>query len=326
VAEEFNNGPELFNGAHYCFDWQRAAFCPNCGAGPDEGFSRELDPGAGRNGEDLLRVVCDACGTYFGTLDNDTGADYEDLDFEEDFLLGYWGNWGQHEPEEPQISGGRLIPGFQPAFGNFKDLINHYEKSPTPAGYENGHTPMSRPPIMHVVFDADDTIWHVFPWGIISSCDEGTFRRISEDVIECQHYHHSTNKKLFLRRQKENRGTAQVALFYTMRDTISALKERGIGMSMASCNDRQPVVRALEAFGILQDFTMVEASMGKPKMEMIEDIAQVTGILPQHILFIDDAYYNIEDVRLFTGAQTLWMGVQIHEPYDIIAVIDGANR
>jgi len=182
-----------------------------------------------------------------------------------------------------------------PTFPTFKDLRNFANIRLAP--------PAPRQ-IEHVVLDADDTIWDVHPWGMISLCKPDG---------------RSTGNTLSCSAGPDTPG--QVTLDPTLRETLAKLKEKGIGISIASSNDKKSVVDTLDAFGLLDQFSQVEADYTSAKSTMVKRIAQKQNIPPERILFVDDGTFNVADV-VRTGASGVLKYQDIEEIIDILEFIE----
>ena len=169
---------------------------------------------------------------------------------------------------------------------------------------KNNHEVPEPRPIKHVVLDADDTIWRIKPWGIISYCEP--IGESNENELSCK------------TRDDRRKGTIQ--LDPTLRDTIQMLKDRSIGVSIASVNEKQAVTAALNAFGLLDAFSQIEADFERDKGAMVCAIGVKEGVLANEILFVDDSFYNVEDVERL-GALSLQMDIDINGIAEILDFI-----
>jgi phosphoglycolate phosphatase-like HAD superfamily hydrolase len=189
----------------------------------------------------------------------------------------------------------------QPMFDSFQEMM-HFMHQQFP--------PRAEPKeIKHVVLDADDTIWQIDPWGLATLAtpigrSEGNTLPVRLNTAELQ------NVPEYYQQMAP---VGQVKLDPKFRFTLKKLKERHIPVSIASNNDKQAVENYLEAFGVRGDIADVEASFFTPKDEMVEEIAKRQKVDSKNILFVDDSFYNCEDVHRHTQATPLLLGYHIDE-------------
>lgn len=178
--------------------------------------------------------------------------------------------------------------------------------------------PAPRPKdIKHVVLDADDTIWDIEPWGIASMSrpvgktdkDSLAIELLTEYLLEIP------------KDWGDARPTGVISLDPTLRDTIQKLKAKGIPVSIASCNTKSSILRYLEAFGLTDEFTDVEADLWHSKSHMIQSIADRQKIDTAQVLFVNDSYDNAFDVSINTQATALIKGFNIGTIEDILEFI-----
>jgi magnesium-dependent phosphatase-1 len=131
-----------------------------------------------------------------------------------------------------------------------------------------------------VVFDLDRTLWDhptvsslVFPLTLVTS-----------DSVE-------------------DAERSRVTLFRGIRETLEALSDRGLVLSVASWNDPPPVLELLRLFGLGEFFKYPQVEWDVPKVEMIRTIVRLVrrnlhvDIRPEEILFVDDNEKHHEIVR-----------------------------
>ena len=182
-------------------------------------------------------------------------------------------------------------------WGSKKDFLGMMQ------GGRHGHP--DRRTIKHVVLDADDTIWEVEPWGIVSHCRPSG--QANGDLLTC--------------RSKDDNSQGNIRLAPTLRETIESLKRRGIGVSIASINDREAVEKILDAFGLLDSFSHIEADFTRGKDAMVCAIGVKEGVMPAEILFVDDSIHNVADVDDL-GALSLQKDMDIMEIRELLNFIE----
>lgn len=135
-------------------------------------------------------------------------------------------------------------------------------------------------PVKLVVFDLDHTLWDhpnvsslVFPLTLVTS-----------DSVE-------------------DAERSKVTLFRGIRETLEALRDRGLVLSVASWNDPPPVLELLRLFGLGELFKYPQVEWDVPKVEMIRRTVRLirrnlhVDIRPEEILFVDDNEKHHEIVR-----------------------------
>jgi len=131
-----------------------------------------------------------------------------------------------------------------------------------------------------VVFDLDLTLWDhpnvsslVFPLTLVTS-----------DTVE-------------------DAEGSRVTLFRGIRETLEALSDRGLVLSVASWNDPPPVSELLRLFGFEEYFKYPQVEWDVPKVQMIRTIIRLirrnlhVDIRPEEILFVDDNEKHHEIVK-----------------------------
>jgi len=134
-----------------------------------------------------------------------------------------------------------------------------------------------------VIFDADETLWHV---------EEG---------------YAST---LVLPLRKVNDGLVidavgvKVWLFHGVRELLEGLRRRGVIVSLASANDEEPnkVKLLLELFGIMRYFSFPQVNWQKKSQnvrKIVELVREKLGVNLdfEEVIFIDDSEFNVTDVK-----------------------------
>src|SRR5439155_13254080 len=91
-------------------------------------------------------------------------------------------------------------------------------------------------------------------------------------------------------------GLEGLTLNPTIRRTVDELDRRGILQSVASKNDPEPALAALEAFG-LRDYFLFPQIGWTPKSAAIERIAQLLDIGLDTFVFVDDQAFERGEVR-----------------------------
>jgi len=171
--------------------------------------------------------------------------------------------------------------------------------------------------IEHVVLDADDTIWEVEPWGIASLAHP--IGHTEEDVLPAALNLDYVREPLEYWR--DTVPTGHVRLAPKLRETLGKLKQKGIPVSIASINNKRMVLKYLDAFGLRDEFTDIEANLGSGKDEMVRNIAKRNNVDSAKILFVDDNPHNAIDVSTRTKATSLVLGYNIQTIEDILEFI-----
>lgn len=196
-----------------------------------------------------------------------------------------------------------------PIFRSFRDLEDHAGlkvKKPEKASH-----------IRHVILDADDTIWAVHPWGLISSCKPVGRSTGNTVTAEAESF-----IPLKIGKPIITKVAGTINLDPTLRDTLKKLKEKGIGVSIASQNEKKAVEAALDAFGLLPEISNVEAGWGTSKVEMVYKIAAKENLRTEEILFVDDSPNHVEDVEDCTDAVAVQKYNDIFQISDILEMIE----
>ena len=196
-----------------------------------------------------------------------------------------------------------------PMFTSFEEMEEFMQRlyPPTPTPKE----------IRHVVMDADDTIWDIEPWGMASLAKP--IGKTDSDVLPVIL---TIDERTYIPSYWQPIAPiGSVKLDPKLRDTLKKLKEKGIKVSIASNNSRDSVLKYLEAFGLRDSFTDVEASFIGSKDKMVEKIAKRNKVDTSKMLFVDDNPYNGEDVALHTNATSLILGYNIDNLDDILEFI-----
>ena len=196
-----------------------------------------------------------------------------------------------------------------PMFDTFKEMRRFMQDqlAPSPKPKE----------IEHVVLDADDTIWEIRPWGMVSltspigTTDQDTLAvALRQDKL-------ARTPEIW----RDVAPTGEIKLKPTLRDTLDKLDEKGISVSIACINNKRAVLEHLDAFGLTDRFVDVEANYTDSKGEMVKKIAKRQNIDTEKMLFVDDALRNALDVATRTRATTLIMGYNIQTIADILEFI-----
>lgn len=171
--------------------------------------------------------------------------------------------------------------------------------------------------VKHVVLDADDTIWEVEPWGIATLATPIGHTKKDTLPVRLNISKVENIPEFWI-------GIApagSVTLRPHLRETLSKLKQRGIPVSIASCNDKESIERYLDAFGLKGEFTDIEAYWLKSKDQMVQDIARRNNVDTSNILFVDDDPINAMDVSTATDAMPLVLGYDIKDIDEILEFI-----
>ena len=170
--------------------------------------------------------------------------------------------------------------------------------------------------IKHVVLDADDTMWQIKPWGIATSTTP--VGSTDGDTLPI-----TPSRGMFKEIPGEWRDTptGSVQLDPTLRDTLKALKKKGIPVSIASTNTKSSIMSYLYAFHLESEFTDIEANLYEHKQQMVRKIAKRHNVDPEQMIFVDDNYDNVEGVSFCTDALSLLMGYSITRIADILEFI-----
>ncbi len=188
----------------------------------------------------------------------------------------------------------------QPFFAGFGDLLQ-YRYRDTPCDVDPANCEPRK--IKHVVWDADDTLWDVLPYGIASSVNPPC-RRVTTEEIACG----------------APPADRTVRLKDGVAETMAELKRMGIGSSVASFNTPGSVEYLLKVMGRIRDFDVLFVDNAPDKGTMVEIIAEKMGITPEEVLFLDDDLMNVADVKS-TGALALNMGRDIQNARQILKYI-----
>jgi magnesium-dependent phosphatase-1 len=101
----------------------------------------------------------------------------------------------------------------------------------------------------------------------------------------------------------EDAERSRVTLFRGIRETLEALSDMGLVLSVASWNDPPPVLELLRLLGLGEYFTYPQVEWDVPKVEMIRTIVRLVrrnlhlDIGPEEIPFVDDNEKHHEIVR-----------------------------
>lgn len=83
-------------------------------------------------------------------------------------------------------------------------------------------------------------------------------------------------------------GKCHIWLRKGMEETVEHLKQKKIPMGMASANQPKPVIEAMKALGLAEDFIKIEAGWD-PKSQMVKRVMDEAGVRdPCKVMFVDD--------------------------------------
>ena len=200
-------------------------------------------------------------------------------------------------------------------FTNFQDLLKFsYSETPCEA-FPKECLPRD---IKHVVWDADDTIWDIHPYGIASYCTP-PYDRLDENTLKSTCLMITTRKTDGVELVKE-RAESKIILKPKLIETLDKLKGKGIGSSIASANNPGSVERLLDSFGIKDKFTSIQSTW-ESKTEQVKKIITETGIPSNKMIFVDDSIGNAMDVQFDLGTLSLAMGYDIMSPEGVLNFI-----
>lgn len=184
--------------------------------------------------------------------------------------------------------------------------------------------------IEHVVWDADDTIWEITPYGLASFC-KPPFTRISEDFIEGR-----TDSIRFDLTATDIDPIAppleslsfpdecQVLLKPTMRDTLTELEQRGITSSIVSMNVEEDVINIIDAFGLRDRFVAIKG-VDWNKNWAIQEILDMIDVKPYNTIFVDDNSTNLISAKENLGILPIQMDNDIAAPIGVLRFIRKGN-
>lgn len=193
----------------------------------------------------------------------------------------------------------------RPEFNSFQELVAWYDKHRLTPCRQYPEACQNRE-IVHVVLDADDTIWETRPFGLAGNCPL-PLKKQTEEVFTA-------------RDEFDIRHT--ITLKPDVLQTVDALTKRGIGVSIASHNPDHSIDRVLRSMGLRDRFDYVVSTYHFDKDEILAAIAQKKDIPTENVLFVDDSIANAEAVAEGTAAMAVVMGIDIKELSDIIGIID----
>ena len=209
--------------------------------------------------------------------------------------------------DRPETHNGYLDTFEDPVWDSYEQMLAALRPPPPPQPTE----------IKHVVLDADDTMWQIDPWGLATVAEP--VGKTKGNVLPARLDLSALEDAPEYWQERELTGV--VALQPTLRKTLASLKERGIGVSIASHNYEESILKYLDAFGLRDQFADIEASMGRDKDKMVERIAQRQDVDISEVLFVDDSYGNCLDVAQRTGATALHFGYNIDTLEELLEFI-----
>lgn len=181
--------------------------------------------------------------------------------------------------------------------------------------------------IEHVVWDADDTIWEIAPYGLASFC-KPPFTRISEDFIEGRTDSIRLDvTDINLISPPESLSfpdECQISLKPTMRDTLTELEQRGITSSIVSMNVEEDVVNIIDAFGLRDRFVAIKG-VDWNKNWAIQGILDMIDVKPYNTIFVDDNSTNLISAKEHLGILPIQMDNDIAAPIGVLRFIRKGN-
>lgn len=227
--------------------------------------------------------------------------------------------WPDEVGYQEAVASKRYRPSKRPTqpFSTFQDLL----------AFTYGQTPCELIPeecrpreINHVVWDADDTMWDIKPYGIASYV-HGPFKKIDANTLETADmpflYDFREGKVV---KRKSIPAKTTINLKPTLVPTIDTLKSKGIGSSIASANNPGAVQRVLSAFDIIDKFTVIKSNWAS-KSQNVREISEEMGIPTEKMMFVDDNIGNTMSVAMDNGCLSLTMNYDIAKPEDILEFI-----
>jgi len=163
-----------------------------------------------------------------------------------------------------------------------------------------------------VVFDGDDTLWIGLDGGYISGTSYPDYDR--------DDFSFRLLKPLLIQRDDGQR----FKLFPEVPNLLNELLQLGVKVSLASYNHAKPLLRTLEAFGIISYFQhpVVEWNGRKDKMlrTILRSFTQDGYLVsPETTLFIDDDYRGMYRGQMASlGVHFLQKGVDIHDLNELL--------
>lgn len=96
------------------------------------------------------------------------------------------------------------------------------------------------------------------------------------------------------------------------RSFLEDARRRGVVLAIASWNEPEPALAALEAFRIIHYFSYVVVEPHPCKERMVEQILRAAGVRPAQAVFIDDNPYIVNRVKARYGEMpVLQFGVDV---------------
>ncbi len=92
-----------------------------------------------------------------------------------------------------------------------------------------------------------------------------------------------------------------VKLKQETKEILKQIDKLGIDQYVCSHNVKEHVFKQIDEFGLRKYFKIIKAEIGIEKDDMIQQILDETGLLPEEVVFIDDTGINRELVRLKVG-------------------------
>jgi magnesium-dependent phosphatase-1 len=175
-------------------------------------------------------------------------------------------------------------------------------------GAGRARTPTLMPRVKLVILDLDKTVWdHPDP-----SLLREPLKKVDSDTVV------------------DSEGV-EVHLYHGVRETLEALQQRGVVVSVASWNRPEVGFKLLGMFGIERYLRHPKIQPHPAKHLMIRELLEeLKGenlpLRPEEILYVDDRTLHLEAIRREIGnVRFLQMGVDIRRLEELIRYIDSPD-